>query len=117
MDTASVTWTSTYPGVAGQYNSYLSCSSGCIKPVYTPASNAPAYIIYKICGTPLAKLCGYNSACDTFRVYNKPTLTATVTPNPAGFLCKRFGYNINCHCLRRIWRLYLYMEEPIKCYC
>lgn len=85
MDTSTVTWTSVYPGAQGQYNSYLSCSSACINPVYTPAANAPAYIIYKICGTPLATACGYVAVCDTFRVYNEQPLSATVTPNPAGF--------------------------------
>lgn len=85
LTSSSVTWTSVYPGAIGQYDSYLSCTSGCTNPQYTPAPNAPAYIIYKICGTPIANVCGYNATCDTFRVNNLQPLTATVTPIPAQF--------------------------------
>jgi gliding motility-associated-like protein len=91
LDTPSVTWTSVYPGTIGQYNSYLSCTNGCLTPVYTPASNAPAYVDYKVCGTPIATACGYVALCDTVRIYNEPELTGTVTPNPAGFCASGSG--------------------------
>lgn len=91
LDTNSVTWNSVYPGTPGQYNAYLSCTSACTNPLYTPATNAPAYIIYEICGTPIATACGYVAFCDTFRVYNHPALTATVSPNPAGFCASGTG--------------------------
>ncbi|HEY4800820.1 MAG TPA: hypothetical protein VII99_17205, partial [Bacteroidia bacterium] len=85
MVPSSVTWTSVYPGAQGQYNSYLSCTSACPSPIYTPAAGAPAYIDYKICGSPIAAECGYVATCDTVRVYNVSALTASVTPNPANF--------------------------------
>ncbi|MGZ3941018.1 MAG: T9SS type B sorting domain-containing protein [Bacteroidia bacterium] len=91
LDTPSVTWTSVYPGTPGQYNSYLSCTAGCVNPVYTPATNAPAYVDYKICGTPIATACGYVALCDTVRIYNESVLTATVNPNPAGFCASGSG--------------------------
>jgi gliding motility-associated-like protein len=81
----SVTWQSIYPGTPGQYNSYLD-STNVASPTYSPASNAPAYIDYKVCGFPIASNCGYSvTVCDTVRIYNFPKLTGTVTPNPATF--------------------------------
>jgi gliding motility-associated-like protein len=81
----SVTWQSIYPGTPGQYNSYLD-STNVASPTYSPASNAPAYIDYKVCGFPIASNCGYSVAvCDTVRIYNFGKLTGTVTPNPATF--------------------------------
>ncbi|MGZ3862130.1 MAG: T9SS type B sorting domain-containing protein [Bacteroidia bacterium] len=91
LDTPSVTWTSVYPGTTGQYNSYLSCTNGCVSPLYTPATNAPAYVDYKICGTPIATSCGYVALCDTVRIYNESVLTGTVTPDPAGFCASGSG--------------------------
>ena len=91
FDPATVTWNSIYPGTSGQYNSYLSCTSGCISPLYIPASNAPAYVDYLICGMPIANECGYGAACDTVRIYNEPVLSGSVTPNPAGFCINGSG--------------------------
>lgn len=85
MEAASVTWTSVYPGTQGQYDSYLSCTSSCPAPIYTPAIGAPAYIDYKICGYPIADECGFVSVCDTVRIYNVNGLSASVSPNPAQF--------------------------------
>lgn len=85
LEAPSVTWNSIYPGTPGQYNSYLNCVSGCIDPIYTPAVNAPAYIDYKICGSPVASECGYVSACDTVRIYNPSALIATTSPDSAQF--------------------------------
>lgn len=83
--TSSITWTSIYPGTTGQYDSFLSCASGCGSPIYTPTAIAPAYIDYKICGNPIASSCGYSAACDTVRIFNVSALAATVTPTPAYF--------------------------------
>jgi gliding motility-associated-like protein len=84
LDSATITWTSIYPGAVGAYNSYLNLSNN-KHVLYTPATTAPAYVDYKICGHPTADDCGFVDICDTIRVYNVSALTATVNPNPAGF--------------------------------
>src|ERR1051326_6790564 len=85
MIPSSITWNSVYPGTFGQYNSYLSCASGCANPLYTPSANAPPYIDFQVCGSPIASSCGFISACDTMRVFNLSALSATAGPNPANF--------------------------------
>ncbi|MBI3136138.1 MAG: HYR domain-containing protein [Bacteroidetes bacterium] len=80
----NITINSIYPGVAGQYNSYLSCTN-CSTPDFSPGLGSPAYIDYQICGTPIASACGYVYTCDTVRLYAFPTLNGSVTPNPASF--------------------------------
>lgn len=67
------------------FNTFLD-SVNIASPTYSPAANAPAYIDYKVCGYPTASACGFSlTVCDTVRIYNYPTLTGTVTPNPATF--------------------------------
>jgi gliding motility-associated-like protein len=84
LSQSSVTWTSVYPGALGTYNSYMSMSDS-THLSYTPAAGAPAYIDYKICGSPLANLCGYVNVCDTVRVYNFSALAETVSPTAPSF--------------------------------
>lgn len=84
LEPASISWQSIFPGTAGQYNSYLSCTT-CASPTYTASTGAPAFIDYKICGFPLADECGYTAVCDTVRIYNVPELSVIATPNPATF--------------------------------
>jgi large repetitive protein len=82
---SSIGWTSVYPGVEGQYNSYLSCTN-CTTSDFTPVDGAPAYIDYKICGLPLANDCGYNNTvCGTVRITINNRLTETISPSPASF--------------------------------
>jgi len=97
MEPASVTWTSVFPGTTGQYNSYLSCTSGCISAVYTPATDAPPFVDYKICGTPIANECGYLAVCDTVRIYNEPVLEGTITPNPGAFCAGSGGITLTAN--------------------
>lgn len=97
MVPSTITWTSIYPGTLGQYNSYLSCTSGCAVPMYTPAASAPAYVEYRICGAPIASTCGYVSSCDTVRIYNLPSLSATVTPASAFFCSGGGGVLLTAH--------------------
>lgn len=81
----STIWQSIYPGTPGQYNSYLD-STNVASPTYTPASGAPAYVDYKVCGFPIASGCGFNfTVCDTVRVYNYPVLSGVINPNPASY--------------------------------
>jgi len=79
-----ITITSVFPGSVGQYNSYLSCLN-CTSPSFSPGLGAPAYIDYKICGNPIAAVCGYVVLCDTVRLYIEDELQGSVSPNPAFF--------------------------------
>ncbi|MFM2207912.1 MAG: hypothetical protein RL213_1887, partial [Bacteroidota bacterium] len=86
LRTDSIRITSVFPGVRGQYDSYLSCTSGCDQIVFTAGSNAPQYVEYEVCGYPIADQCSFtNTVCTTFKVYIRPQLDITVTPNPASF--------------------------------
>ncbi|MES2139782.1 MAG: SprB repeat-containing protein, partial [Bacteroidota bacterium] len=78
---ATVTWNSVYPGALGAYNSYLSCTTGCLSPTATGQAGAPAYVDYQICG--LSAACNSANVCDTVRVIFNFTLGATIVPqNP-----------------------------------
>lgn len=67
------------------FNTFLD-SLNVASPTYSPAANAPAYVDYRVCGYPTASACGFSlTVCDTVRIYNFPSLTGTVTPNPAYF--------------------------------
>lgn len=84
--TSSISWTSIAPGAVGAYNSYLNCTSACTTATVTPASGHPAFVDYKVCGTPSAGICSSpGQFCDTVRVYMSPPILNTVTPNPAAF--------------------------------
>ncbi|HWZ15670.1 MAG TPA: PKD-like domain-containing protein, partial [Mucilaginibacter sp.] len=76
LTAASTTWTSIYPGAAGTYNSYLSCTSGCLSTTVTPGVGAPAYIDYQASGTTTCA--GTKSA--TIRVYTYTAMTVAITP-------------------------------------
>jgi gliding motility-associated-like protein len=90
LSAATVTWTSIYPGAAGAYNSYLSCSAGCASTNVTPTTGAPAYIDYKVSGTVTS--CP-NTRADTVRVYTVPAMTIALTPaNPV--ICSGGSSNI-----------------------
>jgi gliding motility-associated-like protein len=91
----TITFNSIFPGASGAYNSFLSCSTGCASPLFTPVTGAPAYIEYQICGFPQASGCGYNvTVCDTVRMYVYPELIATVSPSPASYCPSATGVNL-----------------------
>lgn len=91
----SVRINSVFPGAVGQYNSFLSCASGCSTPIFTPSAGAPAFIDYVICGYPIADQCGFNvTLCDTVRVYIFPELDVTVSPNPGSFCPNSSGVTL-----------------------
>jgi gliding motility-associated-like protein len=70
------TWTSIFPGTAGQYNNYLSCTS-CISTTVTPQiGTVIPYIDYKVSG--LTSCAGARS--DTVRVYTTAALSIPITP-------------------------------------
>jgi len=81
LSAASASWTSIFPGTIGQYNSFLSCVTGCSLTTITPTAIVSPYIDYKVSG--LANpICG-GSTTDTVRVYIVPGLTANITPTNA----------------------------------
>lgn len=81
LQASTVNWTSVFPGTAGQYNNYLSCTSGCASTNVTPLAGSPAYIDYRVYGSSTS--CG-TAKDDTIRVYTTPGLSVPVTPlNPA----------------------------------
>jgi len=79
---ATVTWNSIFPGAPGAYNSYLSCTAGCVDPIVTGSGSLPPYVDYVVCGQP-ASQCNFQAVCDTVRVTFNPTLGVTIIPiNP-----------------------------------
>ncbi|MBI3509155.1 MAG: hypothetical protein HY064_00715 [Bacteroidetes bacterium] len=81
LQTSSIVWTSIYPGVTGQYNSLLSCTSACASTNFTPTSTVPTYIDYMVSGNPNTSCPG--TSRDTIRMYVVPTMSVTISPaNP-----------------------------------
>lgn len=80
----NITITSINPGFEGQYDSYLSCTD-CATPDFSPGLGAPDFIDYKICGSPIASICGFVFSCDTVRLHVFEELQVTTVPNPAEF--------------------------------
>jgi large repetitive protein len=88
LDTASVKWSSIFPGNLGEYNGYLSCTTNCTDPSVTPDSNAPAYVDYLVCGLPAAEGCGFSGMlCDTVRVHFLPEIEITLNPSNNVVFC------------------------------
>ncbi|MFN3916592.1 MAG: gliding motility-associated C-terminal domain-containing protein [Flavobacteriales bacterium] len=81
LQPASIQWNSIAPGSPGDYNSYLSCTSGCATTNVTPTAGAPTFVDYVVTGNP-------NTACpgtstDTVRVYITPPMFVNISPlNP-----------------------------------
>lgn|GEM_PF-1558431 len=82
----SVTWNSIFPGIPGQYNSYLSCLD-CLNPFFNPAPGAPPVIKYQVCGTVAGSPCvgtlGYG--CDTVTMYVHEPINVTFNVDPGQF--------------------------------
>lgn len=75
---STVTWTSVAPGTPGDYDNYLSCTSGCLDPLVSSIGTPPAYIDFQICGT--ASACNAAFSCDTVRVTFNPSLSVMINP-------------------------------------
>lgn len=79
---STVTWTSVFPGITGQYDNYLSCTSGCSSTQVQAQAGYPPFVDYLICGAPIAQ-CNFQTICDTVRVTFNPTLYVNILPvNP-----------------------------------
>jgi gliding motility-associated-like protein len=81
LSASTVTWTSVSPGTTGQYNNYLSCTSGCTSTTITPSAATPTLIGYRVSGSPLTGCSGTNA--DTIWVRVVPGMTANITPTNA----------------------------------
>lgn len=79
-NTTTPVWTSIYPGAAGAYNSYLSCTS-CMSPTVTPTGTpavpAGGYIDYKLTSTN----CFGTNITDTVRVNFVSAPTVLTSPS------------------------------------
>lgn len=79
---STITWKSIAPGAVGDYNSYLSCLSGCAQTVATYVVGAPAFVDFEVCGTPLGGCTGA-AVCNVTRVYFVNDKQVTIIPqNP-----------------------------------
>ncbi|MES2285163.1 MAG: PKD domain-containing protein [Bacteroidota bacterium] len=75
---STISWNSIFPGAVGAYNSYLSCASACDSTVVSSLLGHPAYIDYRVCGTPAGGPCvPPGQFCDTIRVNMPPPLLNT----------------------------------------
>jgi gliding motility-associated-like protein len=82
MQEPTVTWNSVFPGPAGTYNSFLSCTAGCDTVTVTPGAGYPPYVDYCVCGITIDG-CSTTPYCDTVRVYFNPAMSTNITPvNP-----------------------------------
>lgn len=79
FDDTTIVWTSIFPGPAGTYDSYLSCTQDCDTVTVTPSGILPAFVDYQVCGASIGG-CGTTPTCDTLRVYFNPTLNLQITP-------------------------------------
>lgn len=79
FDDTTITWTSIYPGPAGTYDSFLSCTQDCDTVIVTGSGNMPPYVDYQVCGASMGG-CGQTPTCDTVRVYFNPTLAVQIVP-------------------------------------
>jgi large repetitive protein len=94
----TLVWNSIAPGALGQYNSWLSCTTGCSVPTFTPPAGAtfPEFIDYYVCGSPQADQCGFiQQACDTVRIFPATPIIGTVTPSPATFCPTASGVQLS----------------------
>lgn len=89
VNSVSVTWNSIVPGAPGQYNNFLTCTSGCINNTVTASGTPPAFVDYVVCGNSTS--CAGSFVCDTFRVNFNPSLAVSIIPlNPT--IC--FGQSV-----------------------
>jgi gliding motility-associated-like protein len=97
MTPATVSWNSISPGTPGQYNNYLSSTTGTPTGTsgvpfngfsqvnVTPGVGAPSTIQYAVCGN-VSSPCLTSTYCDTITVTVVPTLDVNITP-AAPYLC------------------------------
>ena len=70
LDEGTVTWQSVAPQDPGIFNDRLNCRVGCDRVNFKPSANDPAFIDFKVCGTPLDPEQGY-TLCQMVRVVHR----------------------------------------------
>ncbi|MCK4677796.1 MAG: HYR domain-containing protein, partial [Bacteroidales bacterium] len=84
VEESTVTWNDITGG--GIYNSYLSCTSGCLTTYFTPDEFAPPIIDYLVCGEVADNPCDSTGlVCDTVRVHIFPEVEISIYPDPPSF--------------------------------
>ncbi len=68
LDEPSIVWNSIYPGIYGQYNSYLDCTVGCDTANVQVLAGYPPYIDFEVSGAMEGPCSGFMTT-DTVRVY------------------------------------------------
>lgn len=66
-DETTISWTSIWPGNAGDYDNLLSCTAACDTTYLIAPTSGPAYVDYVVCGNDIPG-CNPNPICDTIRV-------------------------------------------------
>lgn len=79
FDESTITWNTIFPGITGQYNSYLSCTTACDTTTVTPQPGYPDSIQIEVCGFPFGG-CDTVYTCETVTVYFFSTLRANILP-------------------------------------
>ena len=83
MQASTVVWNDITSG-NGAYNSYLSCTNGCLDPMFFAPEGAPPFVDYEVCGTSDNTLCSNTTltVCDTVTVTIYQPFNVSVSPNP-----------------------------------
>jgi len=79
---STVAWMDITSGSAF-YNTFLSCTSGCLNTALSTQPGFPSFIDFEVCGMIYSSQCPtiQNYACDTLRVFINPTLQVSISPN------------------------------------
>lgn len=85
FDVSTISWTSVAPGIQGQYDGLLSCTSACESTTAEGGSSFPNIIDFQVCGFPEGA-CSPDIVCDTIRVLNFSELEVEIAPNEP-FVC------------------------------
>ncbi len=77
VDPTTVSWNDITGG--GTYNSYLSCTSGCLTNTFIADNSAPSTILYEVCGDAIDATCGATfNVCDTVVVNVFPEVEVSI---------------------------------------
>ncbi len=82
LNSSSVVWRSIYPGISGQYNSFLS-NTNSTEVLFLPQNGSPSYIDYEISGIHTSACGSTGLKKDTVRITVYPAITVLINPNPA----------------------------------
>ena len=98
-----------------EYQAYLSCDTGCDTVYVTTPVNAPLFVDYEVCGTPLANFCNDSlpEMCDTVRVMISPPLIININPDPAVICTNELSRTLSVAAnLDKTNFTYIWTDEP-----